>query len=59
MAVKDVHDIPTNICNINQAKQDLQIHPIRVTESDYYYIIEEIERREKIKYEININVEDC
>ena len=40
MAVKDVHDIPTNICNINQAKKDLQIHPIRVTESDYYYIIE-------------------
>ena len=40
MAVKDVHDIPANSCNINQAKQGLERYPICVTEYDHYYIIE-------------------
>ena len=46
LSVKYFHDIPKSICNINQAKQDLRKHPICLTDSDQYYIFEEIELRE-------------
>ena len=45
--VKDIRDIPKNICNRNNKKQDLRKHPICLTESDHDYILEEIEHREK------------
>ena len=45
MAVKDVHDIPRIICNINRAKQALQRYPIYLTVSDHDYILEETEHR--------------
>ena len=54
VAVKDVHNITRSICNINQAKQYLQRHPICLTDSDYDYILEEIDHRDKIEYEKNI-----
>ena len=55
MVVKDVHDIPRSICNIHQTKQNLQRHPVCLTDSDPDYILEEIEYRDKIEYEPNIN----
>ena len=55
MAVKHVHDIPRIICNRNQTKQNLQRHPVCLTDSDHEYILEEIEYRYKIEYEPNIN----
>ena len=54
VAVKYVHDIPRSGCNRNQAKQDLQRHPIGLTDSDHDYIPEETERRVKIEYKRNI-----
>ena len=35
-----------NICNRIQAKKSIQKHPIIMTDADYYYILDEIERRE-------------
>ena len=52
--VKDVHDTPKIICNINNTKQVLLKHPICLTDSDHYFILEEIELRDKIKLEINL-----
>ena len=40
VAVKDVHGIPRIFFNRDQAKRDLQIHPICLTDSDHYYILE-------------------
>ena len=59
MVVKDVRDIPRNVCNINQAKHALQIHTIFMTDSDHNYILEEIECRDTIEYKINISVHGC
>ena len=39
VAVKYVHDIPRSIFNRNQAKQDLQRHPIFITDSDHNDIL--------------------
>ena len=46
VAVKYVRYIPRSVCNINRAKNDLQIHPIYLTDSDHDSIVEEIEHRE-------------
>ena len=48
-----VQDILKNICNrkIIHTK-----HPIITTDADYDYILDEIERREKIKLESNVSV---
>ena len=45
--ITDVQDIPKYVCNIIQAKKSIQIHPIFLTDADYYYILDEIERQEK------------
>ena len=42
VVVKYVHDISKEIFNRNHAKQDLQKHPICLTDSDHYFILEEI-----------------
>ena len=47
MAVRDVHGITRSVCNRNQAKKDLQRHPIFLTDYGHSIILEEIERREK------------
>ena len=57
MTIKYVQDISRVFCNINQAQNNLQIHPICLNDSDHDYIIDEILLVEKIEYEININFE--
>ena len=42
-----VQDIPKNICRRNQLKKAIQRHPIIMTDSDYDYILDEIERLEE------------
>ena len=54
MAVKYFHDIPKSICSRNHAKQVLQKHTIFLTESDYNYILEEIEHRDRIELEMHL-----
>ena len=51
MVVKYVQYIPRVIHNINQAQQDLQIHPIYLTYSYHDYIFDENLHRDKIEYE--------
>ena len=43
----DFQSIPTSVCTRTQAKQSTPRQPIRLTDSDYDYILEEICRREK------------
>ena len=58
MAVKYVHDIPKHVCSWKQSKQDLQRHHVCLTDYNHYYILEEIEHRDKIDYNRNISVEE-
>ena len=51
-----VQYIPKNICNRIRAKKSIQRHPIIMTDSDCDYILDEIERREKIDFESNVSV---
>ena len=44
--VKYVQDIPKNVCNINQAQQDLKIRPICITDLYHEYILNEILRQD-------------
>ena len=48
ITIRYVQDIPKNLCNMIQAKKSIQRHPIIMTDSDYDYILDEIEHREKI-----------
>ena len=48
MALKYFHNIVISFSNRNQTKKSLQRHPICINDSDHDYIIEEIERREKL-----------
>ena len=41
-----VQDIPKNPCIRNKAKKEIQRHPIVMTDADYDYILDEIERLE-------------
>ena len=36
------------MCNSIQAKQSIQLHPISMTDANYDYILDEIERHEKL-----------
>ena len=51
-----IQDIPKNVCNRIQAKQSIQRHPIIMTDVDYDYIFDEIERRENFEFERNVSV---
>ena len=56
-----VQNIPKTFCNMIQAKKSIQRHPICMTDADYNYILDEIERREKL-FERNVGVnrdEEC
>ena len=57
MALKQVQYLTRGIFNINQALQNIQIHPIELTNSDCDYIVDVILRQDKIDYERNINDE--
>ena len=43
-----VQEIPKKLCGRNEAKKSTQRHPIIMTDADYDYILDEIERREKL-----------
>ena len=49
--ITDFHAIPTSICSKTQAKKSISRQPIWLTDADYYYILEEIGRRDKIELE--------
>ena len=57
-SVKYFQDIPRSVCNRNQARQNLQIHIIYMTDWDHDYVIDEMSLQNKIEYEIYINIED-
>ena len=41
-----VQDIPKKLCGRNKAKKAIQRHPIIMTDADYDYILDDIERLE-------------
>ena len=43
-----VQDIPNEICGRNKEKKSIQRHTLIMSDADYDYILDEIERREKI-----------
>ena len=45
-AITEFHTIPTSVCYRTQAKKSISRQPICLTDYDYYYILEEICRRE-------------
>ena len=49
--ITDVQDIPETVCNRIQGKKSIQRHPIFMTDADYDYILDEIERWYKIEFE--------
>ena len=44
------------MCSSNQAKKSIQRHPIIITDADYDYILDKIERFWKIEFERNASV---
>ena len=54
--IRYVQDIPKRIFGRSEAKKSIQIHPIIVTDADYDYILDEIERRRKIEFLRNVSV---
>ena len=42
-----VQDIPKTVCNRIQAKKSIERHPICITDADYDYIFDEIDRQGK------------
>ena len=54
--IRDVQDIPKNLCNRIQAKTAIQRHYIFMTDADYDYILDEFERYEKNEFERNVSV---
>ena len=55
-AITDFHSIPTSIYSRTQAQKAISRQPICLTDSDYDYILEEIGRRDKIEFEIEVDV---
>ena len=53
--ITDVQEILKTVCNRIQSKQAIQRHPIFMTDDDYGYILDEIECRDKIKFEQNVS----
>ena len=47
-AIKEFYLIPTSICSRTQAKKSISRQPICLTDAEYDYILEEIDRREKL-----------
>ena len=50
-----LNPVMVGICSRNQAKKSIQRHPIIMTDANYDYILDEIERREKIEFERNVS----
>ena len=50
ITIRYVQYIPKNICNRIKSKQSIQRHPSIMTDTDYNYILDEIERHEKLSF---------
>ena len=50
--IRFIQDTHKNICSRNQLEKAIQIHTIIVTVADYDYILDEIERREKLSLKV-------
>ena len=46
--IRYVQHIPKKICGRSELKKAIQRHPIIMTDADYDYILDEIERHEKL-----------
>ena len=46
--IRYVQDTPKKLCGRSKAKKGIRRHPIIVTDADYDYIMDEIERFEKL-----------
>ena len=55
-AIKEFYLIPTSICSRTQAKKSISRQPICLTDAEYDYILEEIDQRDKIEFEREIDV---
>ena len=55
-AITDFHAIPISICSRTQAKKAISRQAICLSDFDYDYILEEIDQREKIEFEREIDV---
>ena len=55
-AITDFNAIPTSICYRTQAKKAISRHPICLTNSDYYYILEKNGCWDKIEFERDVDV---
>ena len=55
-AITEFHAIHTSVCSSTQAKKSISRQPICLTDYDYDYILEEIGGRDKIEFEIDVDV---
>ena len=56
ITIRYVQDIPKNIFIRIQAKKFIQRHPSIMNDADYDYVLDEIDRCEKIEFERNLSV---
>ena len=56
--INNAADIPRIICNKKQVRQAVQRQPICIADADHDYILDKIERRDNIEYEIQIHNDD-
>ena len=54
--ITDFHAIPRSVCSRTQAKKAISRQPICLTDADYDYILEELGRQDKIKFEREVDV---
>ena len=54
--ITDFHAIPTSICSRTKAKKAISRQPICLSDFDYDNILEEINQRDKIDFEREIDV---
>ena len=57
MAVTEVKK-PKCVCNINQARKAFKMRHVFITDSDQYFILDELKRRDTIEYDIDMIVDD-
>ena len=55
-AITDFHAIPTSICYRTQAKKSISRQPICLSDFDYDNILEEIDKRDRIGFDREIDM---
>ena len=58
MSITGVKQIYKSVYNRKQARNDIKSHPIGLTDSDNYFILDEIKCKDTIEYERYISVND-